>query len=119
MKDLTNNPTPDEDFHKLFEGVIGLEKQPNMFTLVATLWSDKRNLPVSGFKLGMPWLGEKPIEISSISAMRKFAKDFLFYFDERPRIMIHITKRVRKRGKPATLEIYYSGSIPYHLIDEL
>lgn len=96
-----------------------MEKQPNDFTLVATIWSEKNQKPVSGMKLGMPWLGEAPMEITTIEAMRKAAKDFLFYFDEKPRIMAHINKRVRKRGKPATLEIVYSGRVPYQLLDEL
>lgn len=96
-----------------------MEKQPNDFTLVATIWSEKKQKPVSGMKLGMPWLGEAPMEITTIEAMRKTAKDFLFYFDEKPRIMAHINKRVRKRGKPATLEIVYSGRVPYQLLDEL
>lgn len=113
------NKQPDDDLSQLFDGVVGLEKQPLQYSLVATLWSEKKDKPVSGIKLGMPWLGESPMEIVTIDAMRKSAKDFLFYFDEKPRIMAHITRRMRKRGKPATLEIVYSGRVPYQLLDEL
>ena len=119
MNNLSNNKPPEDDLSELFDGVIGLEKQPDKYQLVATIWSDKRNKPISGLKLGMPWLGEAPMELTTIESMRKSAKDFVFYFDEQPRIMAHITKRARKRGKPATLEIIYAGRVPYQLIDEL
>jgi hypothetical protein len=118
MSDLPNKQ-PDDDLSQLFDGVVGLEKQPLQYSLVATIWSEKKEKPVSGLKLGMPWLGEAPMEMNTIEAMRKSAKDFLFYFDEKPRIMAHITRRTRKRGKPATLEIVYSGRVPYQLLDEL
>jgi hypothetical protein len=118
MNDLPNKQ-PDDDLSQLFDGVVGLEKQPNDYTLLATVWSERKEKPVSGMKLGMPWLGEAPLELTTIDAMRKLAKDFLFYFDEKPRIMAHITRKIRKRGKPSTLEIVYSGRVPYQLLDEL
>ncbi len=118
MSDLPNKQ-PDENLSELFDGVIGLEKQPTNYMLTASIWSERKNKPVSGMKMGMPWLGEAPMEITTIDHMRKTAKDFLFYFDEKPRIMAHITKRVKKRGQPSTLEIVYSGRVPYQLLDEL
>ena len=113
------NKQPDDDLCNLFDAIVGMESKPNDYTLVLTVWSEKRNKPVSGMKLGMPWLGDFPMEMQTIEQMRKTAKDFVFYFDEKPRIMAVCTQRVRKRGKPATSTIIFSGRIPYQVIDEL
>lgn len=122
MKNMDENnltePSTPEDFSAMFDAFMDLDARPNDYKLVATLWSVEKNMPVSGFKMGMPWLGDQPLEITAMDQLRKIAADYRFYFDKPPKIVVVIYRHVPgKRKKSLTLA--FTGVIPYRLLPEL
>jgi hypothetical protein len=127
---MTNNqpdPSPDkgpqspEDFARLFNAIVLATDHPKEFELSGTLWCNERSKPVSGVKSGLPWLGEAPHQFKDIPSLRKAAKDFLFYFDQTPKISLCIGAKAppTKKRKSEFREVLFIGVIPWEIIDEI
>jgi hypothetical protein len=127
---MTNNlpePTPDngprtpEDFSRLFDAIVLATENPKDYDISGTLWCNEKSQPVSGMKSGLPWLGESPMQFKDIASLRKAAKDFLFYFDHKPKISLCVGVKAppTKKRKSEFREVLYIGTIPWQIIDEI
>lgn len=127
---MTNNqpdPNPDkgpktpEEFSRLFDAIVLATESPTQYDISGTLWCVDKSKPVSGVKAGLPWLGESPHQFKDIASLRKAAKDFLFYFDQVPRVSLCIGVKAppTKKRKSEFREVLYIGTIPWAIIDEI
>lgn len=126
MDELSNAKQPDdepktpEEYARLFDAIINSREFPKEYEFTGSIFSIQQNLPVSGFRAGLPWLGLKAYEFKDMESLRKGAKDYKFYFDCTPKITLYISRQTKPPRRRGTYrEVCFLGSIPWHVLDEL